>query len=80
LRERIFEPFVRAGKKGARSVGGTGLGLGIAREIARSHGGDIALEDGEGGATFVVTLPSAPVSSKSSKSDEKQLPSPVTHH
>jgi two-component system heavy metal sensor histidine kinase CusS len=77
LRERIFEPFVRAGTKGARSRGGTGLGLGIAREIARSHGGDIALGDGEGGATFVITLPAAP-SRKSVNPDEKSAQRSMT--
>ena len=79
LRERIFEPFVRAGTKGTRRSGGTGLGLGIAREIARSHGGDISLGEQDGGATFVVTLPSAPSSSKGSKSDEKSQHGSVTH-
>lgn len=53
LRERIFEPFFRA----SRAPGGTGLGLGIARDIARAHGGDLILSEAAGGATFVVTLP-----------------------
>src|SRR5581483_5811974 len=53
LRERIFEPFFRA----SRAPGGTGLGLGIARDIARAHGGDLVLCDAPGGATFLVTLP-----------------------
>lgn len=53
LRGKIFEPFVRASRAGS----GTGLGLGIAREIARAHEGDIALTRVEGGATFVITLP-----------------------
>src|SRR5206468_1429548 len=57
LRDRIFEPFFRG--PGAGRARGTGLGLGIAREIARAHGGDVVLEDGEGGATFLVTLPLA---------------------
>lgn len=55
LRGRIFEPFVRASRAGS----GTGLGLGIAREIARAHAGELELARFEGGATFVVTLPSA---------------------
>jgi signal transduction histidine kinase len=53
---RIFERFYRG--SAAASRGGTGLGLPIAREIARAHGGDITVASTEGnGATFVVRLP-----------------------
>ena len=39
---------------------GTGLGLSLAREIARTHDGDLALAEGEGDrVTFVLTLPAA---------------------
>lgn len=54
-RERIFEPFFTT----RRAEGGTGMGLGIIRALLRAHGGDIDLEDGEGGAAFVLTLPPA---------------------
>ena len=54
VRPRLFEPFVTTKAKG------TGLGLAVARAIARSHGGDIALEAVEPrGASFVLTLPTA---------------------
>ncbi|NVB84697.1 MAG: response regulator [Kofleriaceae bacterium] len=55
----IFSPFRRA--SGARS-GGTGLGLGlfIAHEILRSHGGDISVESNAGVTTFLVRLPLIP--------------------
>ncbi len=55
-RERIFEPFFRSGD--ARSDGsGSGLGLPIAREVARAHGGDVLLAGGTGrGARFVATI------------------------
>jgi signal transduction histidine kinase len=43
--ERMFEPFVRAEESRNRAHGGTGLGLTIARAIARSHGGDVILEN-----------------------------------
>ncbi|MBK6463648.1 MAG: HAMP domain-containing histidine kinase [Myxococcales bacterium] len=58
-RARIFEPFFRGARSRARAEGGSGLGLGIAREVARSHGGDVALEDSPWGARFVVELPIA---------------------
>lgn len=54
LRERIFDRFVRAGGDRGHS---TGLGLAIARAVARAHGGDVSLHDAEPGARFVVRLP-----------------------
>jgi signal transduction histidine kinase len=53
-RERIFHRSVRA--PGARA-GGLGLGLWLVRELARAHGGEVAVQSRVGrGATFVVTL------------------------
>ena len=53
--DRIFEKFVRIG---GPAVPGTGLGLPIARELARLHGGDLVLESTVGlGSTFTATMP-----------------------
>ena len=53
LSEQLFEPFVSG-----RSSDGTGLGLTISRELAVSHGGDLALvESGPAGTTFELRLP-----------------------
>jgi two-component system, OmpR family, heavy metal sensor histidine kinase CusS len=55
---RVFERFYRADKSRARNVGGTGLGLSLAREIARVHGGDLVLDTSdESLVSFVLTLP-----------------------
>ncbi len=57
LAERIFEPFFTT----RAQANGTGLGLAISAEIAREHGGRIGLRHSDaGGATFCLTLPSAP--------------------
>lgn len=58
-RERIFEPFYQV--PGTEDLGGVGLGLAVARDIVRAHGGEIHCEsEGEGhGATFSFTLPAA---------------------
>ena len=54
--ENIFERFFRCAPD--RSDGGTGLGLPIARQIARAHGGDIAVQSEPGrGSAFTVRLP-----------------------
>jgi signal transduction histidine kinase len=56
--ERVFEPFHRLEGSRSRDTGGTGLGLGIARNIARAHGGDIVLRNvPQGGLEAVLTLP-----------------------
>lgn len=57
--ERVFEPFYRLEGSRSRDTGGVGLGLGIARNIARAHGGDVVLRNRpEGkGLEAVLTLP-----------------------
>ena len=50
---RIFEPFFTTKPKGE----GTGLGLGISRQIIDKHGGTIRAESRPGRTVFEVTLP-----------------------
>jgi signal transduction histidine kinase len=58
-RERVFEPFYRVETSRSRETGGIGLGLSIARSIARAHGGDVSLTAESAGLTAVVRLPMA---------------------
>ncbi len=56
----IFDRFYRSDKARSSETGGFGLGLSIAQEIAKSHGGDIvATSTPEAGTRFTVTLPLA---------------------
>lgn len=55
-RKRIFQPFFRIRGDLTEGVSGTGIGLGIARELARMHGGDLTLETNPQGALFRVIL------------------------
>ncbi|MGA9853531.1 MAG: ATP-binding protein [Gammaproteobacteria bacterium] len=56
--ERVFEPYYRLEEARSQSGGGTGLGLGIARNIALLHGGTLSLRNHpEGGLEAVLVLP-----------------------
>ena len=51
VQERIFEPFFTTREQGS------GLGLPLARKIARAHGGELALASRPGDTTFTLRLP-----------------------
>ncbi len=55
-RDKIFDPFYQGKHQPAGPVMGTGLGLGIARECIRAHGGEIVVID-NGGGHFRLFLP-----------------------
>jgi signal transduction histidine kinase len=52
---RIFEPFFTTKAKGE----GTGLGLGIVKQIVQKHGGSVTAESQPGRTCFTVRLPVA---------------------
>lgn len=57
-REDVFKPFYRLDEARNLNESGTGLGLAIARDIARSHGGEIALDDSPlGGLQVRIRVP-----------------------
>ena len=54
IRDKIFQPFFTTKPTGQ----GTGLGLSLAYDIVKAHGGELKVENREGdGASFVITLP-----------------------
>jgi signal transduction histidine kinase len=56
--ERVVEPYVRLETSRSRETGGVGLGLAVARDAARLHGGELVLENrAEGGLRATLTLP-----------------------
>lgn len=56
-RERIFDRLVRLDEARTRDHGGAGLGLSIARALARAHGGDLTCDVHSPGARFRLELP-----------------------
>lgn len=54
--ERVFEPFQRLESSRNRETGGVGLGLPIARNILRAHGGDVKLANRAGGGVRATVL------------------------
>lgn len=55
MQHAIFEPFVRVSSR-LEDAAGTGIGLSIARDLARLHGGDLRMADAATGASFSVEL------------------------
>lgn len=56
--EKVFEPFYRLEGSRSRETGGTGLGLGIARNVARAEGGDVRVRNHPGGGLeAILSLP-----------------------
>ncbi|MEM1329199.1 MAG: ATP-binding protein [Planctomycetota bacterium] len=63
--ERVFEKFTRANDPRLKGITGSGLGLALAREVVRLHGGDITLESAVGqGSTFTVFVPTVEESAR----------------
>ncbi len=58
IRDKVFDPFVTRSVPGSGKAVGIGIGLALAREVARAHGGDIELHDRTPrGSEFVIYLP-----------------------
>ena len=70
--EHLFERFYRVDNSGNREVGGSGIGLAIAKEIADMHDGVISVTSTFGqGATFVLSLPTGKTVFDGAYSDAK---------
>ncbi|MBM6952555.1 hypothetical protein H6A15_02475 [Enorma phocaeensis] len=72
--DRFVAPLYRHGvgrRVSHEAGGGAGLGLAIAREIMRAHGGDIAAHSEAGLTTFVLTVPAPSAFQTASFADER---------
>ncbi len=70
--EHLFERFYRVDNSGNREVGGSGIGLDIAKEIADMHDGVISVTSTFGqGATFILSLPTGKTVFDAAYSDAK---------
>jgi signal transduction histidine kinase/ActR/RegA family two-component response regulator len=78
---RIFDAFHQADSSFARRFGGTGLGLTIARELARAMGGDLVCTSQKGrGSCFTVTTNLAPAANPApAMADSDSSPRPALH-
>ncbi len=65
--EKIFEQFYRAHDSLGSGIQGSGLGLTLARQIARAHAGEVVYESRDGGGScFTLRLPLCPACDKKS--------------
>ena len=70
--DHLFERFYRVDNSGSRDVGGSGIGLAIAKEIADMHDGSIAVTSKVGaGSTFTFAMPIADTIFKNARDDAK---------
>jgi signal transduction histidine kinase len=67
-RAHLFEAF-----QGSTRTGGAGLGLAIAAELVRAHGGDISLVDGTEGATFRIVIPDRAVEAETRRRERARV-------
>ena len=63
---KVFDPFYRVSNKLSDGVSGTGIGLSIAKDMARQHGGDLYLKPSQTGACFCLELHTPHVKEKDS--------------
>ena len=75
FKDRVFEPYAREHEGAVDGVGGSGLGMPIARRLARAMGGDITFTSRVGeGTTFTISLPLRPAPPEEVEEIREPLP------
>jgi len=75
--DKVFTRFYQIDSSSTRKYGGTGIGLSIAQDIVRLHGGRITVSSKPGeGATFRFTLPLSRADEPADSTDTSPLPQP----
>jgi two-component system, OmpR family, sensor kinase len=69
IRDRLFDPFVRAGEVPTS----TGLGLSVVRAVAEAHGGEVTFETGETGTRIELRIPWVPADGEAHLQPDQDL-------
>ena len=78
MREEIFKPFIRYNNEQSNTVGGTGIGLALARSLAELHGGTLGMTDAPDVNCFCLSLPLEHEHTFNMEAQKEELPESIS--